>query len=140
MLWIHILCFLFPIGIFSRCLLGVEYAYMCSRLLFYPCYVVVLCPIYVACNLFFTNHSSKSFSPPMNWQTEQETSNQMYPGLKKYEKNAPQARFFVTQNLLQAQFIKQNAPQARIFDAVLMGTLSYLLVCKLFFTNLRSKS
>ena len=35
------LVFLFPIGIFSRCLLGVEYAYMCSRLLFGPCYVVV---------------------------------------------------------------------------------------------------
>jgi len=49
----------------------------------------------------------------------------MYPGLKKYEKNAPQARFFVTQNLLQARFIKQNPPQARIFDEVLMGTLSY---------------
>jgi len=36
-LWIHILCFCFRFEIFSRCLLGVEYAYMCSRLLFGPC-------------------------------------------------------------------------------------------------------
>ena len=35
------LVFLFPIKVFSRCLLGVESAYMCSRLLFYPCYVSV---------------------------------------------------------------------------------------------------
>ena len=35
------LVFLFPIEILSRCLLGVEYAYKCSRLLFGPCYVVV---------------------------------------------------------------------------------------------------
>ena len=41
----------------------------------------------------------------------------MHPGLSKtiMGKNAPQARFPV----------KQNAPQARIFDVVLMGTLSY---------------
>ena len=52
----------------------------------------------------------------MNWQTEQETSNQIQ---KKNEKNAPQARFYI-------RFIKQNALQARVFDAVLMGTLSYL--------------
>jgi len=45
---------------------------------------------------------------------------------KKYEKNAPQARFFMEQNTPQASFMKQNAAQARIFDAVLMGTLSYL--------------
>ena len=25
----------------------------------------------------------ESFSPPMNWKTEQETSNQMHPGLSK---------------------------------------------------------
>jgi len=52
----------------------------------------------------------------------------MHPGLsiKKYEKNAPQARFFMKQNALQARSIKQNAPQARIFDEVLRGTLSYL--------------
>jgi len=47
---------------------------------------------------------------------------------KKYEKNAPQVRFFMIQNAPQARFIKQNAPQARIFDEVLMGTLSYLYV------------
>jgi len=34
---------------------------------------------------------------------------------KKYEKDASQARFLM----------KQNAPQARFFDQVLMGTLSY---------------
>ena len=45
---------------------------------------------------------------------------------KKYEKNAPQARFCMKQNAPQARFIQQNAPQARIFDEVLMGTLSYL--------------
>jgi len=33
---------------------------------------------------------------------------------KQYEKNAPQARFFMKQNAPQARFIKQNAPQARI--------------------------
>jgi len=45
---------------------------------------------------------------------------------KKYEKNPPQARFFMKPNAPQARFFKQNALQARIFDAVLMGTLSYL--------------
>jgi len=45
---------------------------------------------------------------------------------KNYEKNAPQARFLMEQNLPQAKLIKQNVPQARIFDAVLMSTLSYL--------------
>jgi len=50
----------------------------------------------------------------------------MHPGLsKKYEKNAPQARFFMKQNTPQARLIKQNALQARFFDQVLMGTLSY---------------
>ena len=44
----------------------------------------------------------------------------------KYGKNAPQARFFMEQNAPKARFIRQNALQARIFDAVLMGTLSYL--------------
>jgi len=39
---------------------------------------------------------------------------------KKYDKNAPQARFLMKQNAPQARFIKQNAPQARILDAVLM--------------------
>jgi len=34
---------------------------------------------------------------------------------KKYETNAPQARFFMKQNAPQARLIKQNAPQARIF-------------------------
>jgi 3-mercaptopyruvate sulfurtransferase SseA len=43
---------------------------------------------------------------------------------KKYEKNAPEARFFMKQNAPQARFIKQHAPQARMFDTVLMGTLS----------------
>jgi len=45
---------------------------------------------------------------------------------KHYEKNAPQARFFMKQNALQARFIKRNALQARIFDTVSMGTLSNL--------------
>jgi len=44
---------------------------------------------------------------------------------KKYEKNAPQARFLMKQNAPQARLMKQNAPQARLFDQVLMGTLSY---------------
>jgi len=44
---------------------------------------------------------------------------------KNYEKNAPQARFFIKQNAPQARLIKQNAPQANFFDQVLMGTLSY---------------
>jgi len=34
--------------------------------------------------------------------------------------------FLMTQIVPQARFIKQNASQARIFDEVLMGTLSYL--------------
>jgi len=33
---------------------------------------------------------------------------------KKYEKNAPEARFFMKQNAPQARFIKQHAPQARV--------------------------
>jgi len=33
-----------------------------------------------------------------------------------YEKHAPQARFLIKQNALQARLIKQNAPQARFFD------------------------
>jgi len=47
----------------------------------------------------------------------------MHPGLSKtimvvlLETNAPQARF-----------IGKNAPQARIFDEVLMGTLSYIYI------------
>jgi len=45
---------------------------------------------------------------------------------KEIEKNAPQARFFIKQNAPQARFIKPNTPQARIFDKVLMVTLSYL--------------
>ena len=44
---------------------------------------------------------------------------------KRYEKNAPQTRFFMKQNAPQARLIKQNAPQARFFDQFLMGTLSY---------------
>jgi len=40
-------------------------------------------------------------------------------------KNVPQARFLMKQNALQARPIKQNAPQARIFDQVLMGALTY---------------
>jgi len=43
-----------------------------------------------------------------------------------YEKNMPQARFFMKKNALQTRSVEQNAPQARIFDVVLMGTLSYL--------------
>jgi len=52
----------------------------------------------------------------------------MHPGSSKtiMEKNAPQARFFMKQNAPQARFIKQNAPKARIFDEVLMGTVSCL--------------
>jgi len=51
----------------------------------------------------------------------------MHPSLriKMYEKNAPQARFFMKQNAPQAKLMKQNAPQARLCDLVLMGTLSY---------------
>jgi len=41
-----------------------------------------------------------------------------------YEKNAPQARFFTKINAPQARLIKQNAPQARFLDLVLMGALS----------------
>ena len=44
---------------------------------------------------------------------------------KNYEKNAAQARFLMKKNTQQARLIKQNAPQARFFDQVLMGTLSY---------------
>jgi len=33
-----------------------------------------------------------------------------------YEKNAPQARFLMKYNALQARLIKQNAPQAGFFD------------------------
>ena len=55
----------------------------------------------------------------------------MHPGLskeimKKIERKAPQARFLMKRSAPQARFINQNAPQARIFDEVLMGTLSYL--------------
>jgi len=35
---------------------------------------------------------------------------------KNYEKNAPQARFFMEQNASQARLMKQNAPQARFLD------------------------
>ena len=49
------------------------------------------------------------------------------PAKKIYiKKHVPQARFFMKQNALQARPIKQNAPQARIFGEVLMGTVSYL--------------
>jgi len=41
-----------------------------------------------------------------------------------YEKNAPQARFSMEHNAPQARLITQNAPQARFYDQVLMGTLS----------------
>jgi len=47
---------------------------------------------------------------------------------KNHKKNAPQARFLRKQNAPQARFIKQNAPQARIFDEVPMGILSYLYI------------
>jgi len=44
----------------------------------------------------------------------------MHPRMIKksifYEKNAPQARFFMKQNAPQARLIKQNAPQADFFD------------------------
>jgi len=33
-----------------------------------------------------------------------------------YEKNAPQARFLIKQNVAQARPVKLNVPQARIFD------------------------
>ena len=33
-----------------------------------------------------------------------------------YEKNAPQARFFLKKNAPQTRLIKQNAPQGRFFD------------------------
>jgi len=38
---------------------------------------------------------------------------------------ADQARFLTRKNAPQARPIKQNAPQARFFDQVLMGSLSY---------------
>jgi len=41
------------------------------------------------------------------------------------EKDVPQARFLMKQNAPQARLIKQNALQARFFEPVLMGTLSY---------------
>jgi len=44
---------------------------------------------------------------------------------KIYGKNAPQARFLMKKNAPQARLIKENALQARFFDQVLMGTLSY---------------
>jgi len=44
---------------------------------------------------------------------------------KNYEKNGPQAGFFMKQNAPQARLIKQKAQQARFFDQVLMGTRSY---------------
>ena len=51
----------------------------------------------------------------------------MYPQMIKerifYEKNAPQAIFFMKKNAPQARLIKQDAPQDGIFDLVLMGTL-----------------
>jgi len=51
----------------------------------------------------------------------------MHPGLsKKNDQSAPQDKFCTKQNAPQARFIKKNVPQARIFDEVLMGTLSYL--------------
>jgi len=42
----------------------------------------------------------ESFSPPMNWQTEQETSNQMHPSLSKniMKKMRHRPNFFVKQN------------------------------------------
>ena len=44
----------------------------------------------------------------------------MHPGMIKkrifYEKNAPQARFLMNSNALQARLIKQNVPQAGLFD------------------------
>ena len=44
----------------------------------------------------------------------------MHPRMIKkrisYEKNAPQARFFMKQNAPQARLIKQNAPQAGFFE------------------------
>jgi len=33
-----------------------------------------------------------------------------------YEEHAPQARFLINQNALQARLIKQNAPQARFSE------------------------
>jgi len=44
---------------------------------------------------------------------------------EKNEKNALQARFLMKQNAPQVRPIRQNAPQARFSDQVLMGTLSY---------------
>jgi len=41
------------------------------------------------------------------------------------EKNAPQVRFCMNQNALQARLTKQKAPQARFFEQVQMGILSY---------------
>jgi len=69
----------------------------------------------------------ESFSPPeLVDRTRNFRSNASQFKQKIYEKNAPQAKFLMEQNALQARFIKQNAPQARIFDEVLMGALSYL--------------
>jgi len=41
-----------------------------------------------------------------------------------FEKHAPQTRLFIEYNVPQARLIKQNAPQDRFFDQVLIGTLS----------------
>jgi len=41
------------------------------------------------------------------------------------KKNAPQARLLMEQNAPQARLIKYNVPQAKGFDKVLLGTLSY---------------
>jgi len=52
----------------------------------------------------------------------------MHPRMIKkkifYEKTAPQARFLIRQIAPQVRLIKQNAPQAKIFDLVLIGALS----------------
>jgi len=65
----------------------------------------------------------------------------MHPGLSKKncEKNMPQARFFMKKIAQEARLIKQNAPQARIFDQVLMGTLSYWCEVRIAFIIARKK-
>jgi len=45
--------------------------------------------------------------------------------IKKEIFYAIHARFFMIKNALQARLIKQNAPQAGLFDQFQMGTLSY---------------
>jgi len=83
-----------------------------------------------------------SFSPPMNWQTEQETSNQMHPGLSKKNMKKMRRRLeFLWNKMCCRQDLSNKMRRRPEFLTQSYWVLCPIYIaCNLFFTNHSSES